>query len=215
MTDEAPERATRNRENTRSRLLDAAAAVFAEIGVDAASVEMVTERAGFTRGAFYSNFESKDDLFFQLVSEVTDGKLAAVRARVRELDDQGLREMAVEDILGRILDVIVDTPVGIRLMNEFRTRAMRDERTAEAYLRWQAGMEGPVESIVADVVRGTGITLTMPSAELAQMVMFLWEGSSAQGVIEGLSREALAAQVRSRTVAVVAALVSSQTAARG
>ena len=54
--------ATRSRENTRARLLEAAAQVFAEAGLDGASVEAVCERAGFTRGAFYSNFESKDEL---------------------------------------------------------------------------------------------------------------------------------------------------------
>ena len=43
--------ATRSRENTRARLLDAAAQVFAEVGLDGASVEAVCDRAGFTRGA--------------------------------------------------------------------------------------------------------------------------------------------------------------------
>lgn len=213
MTDE-PERATRSRGNTRQRLLDAAAAVFAEIGVDAASVEMVTERAGFTRGAFYSNFESKDELFFELISSVSDLKLLAVSERVREIGEDDLRTMSVEEILGRILDVIIDRPAAIRLMNEFRTRAMRDERTAAAYVAWQHGMEARVESIVADIVRGTGIELAMTGPELAQIVMFVWEGSSVQAVIEGRAHDDLAAQVRSRTVAIVGALVSSQTLGR-
>ncbi|QLQ17106.1 MAG: helix-turn-helix transcriptional regulator [Micropruina sp.] len=42
--------------------MDAAIVLFAEKGVLAASVEEICEQAGFTRGAFYSNFESKDDL---------------------------------------------------------------------------------------------------------------------------------------------------------
>ena len=50
--------ATRSRENTKARLLEAAAQVFAEAGLDGASVEAVCERAGFTRGAVYSNFDS-------------------------------------------------------------------------------------------------------------------------------------------------------------
>ena len=62
--------ATRSRENTRARLLDAAAQVFAEVGLDGASVEAVCDRAGFTRGAFYSNFESKDELFLMLAGSV-------------------------------------------------------------------------------------------------------------------------------------------------
>ena len=50
------------RSATRDRLVDAALGVFAEKGVVGASVEEISEAAGFTRGAFYSNFESKDEL---------------------------------------------------------------------------------------------------------------------------------------------------------
>ena len=45
-----------------TRVQRAAPEVFAEVGMDAASVEMICERAGFTRGAFYSNFASMDEL---------------------------------------------------------------------------------------------------------------------------------------------------------
>ncbi len=61
---------SRRREATRQKLLDAAAQVFAEEGLDAASVEAICERAGFTRGAFYSNFETKDELFLELAGRV-------------------------------------------------------------------------------------------------------------------------------------------------
>ena len=73
---------TRRRENTRARLMDAAAEVFAEVGMDAASVEAVCERAGFTRGAFYSNFASKDELFLALCERSAATTIAAVRERV-------------------------------------------------------------------------------------------------------------------------------------
>jgi len=51
-----------SRAQTRERLLDAAFAVFVKDGIDAASIEEVAEAAGYSRGAFYSNFESKDEL---------------------------------------------------------------------------------------------------------------------------------------------------------
>jgi AcrR family transcriptional regulator len=51
-----------SRAQTRERLLDAALAVFSKDGLEAASIEEVAEAAGYSRGAFYSNFESKDDL---------------------------------------------------------------------------------------------------------------------------------------------------------
>ena len=52
---------------TRQRLLRAAEEVFAERGFFAASVEEVAERAGFSMGAVYSNFESKGDLYAKAV----------------------------------------------------------------------------------------------------------------------------------------------------
>ncbi|HEV2061514.1 MAG TPA: TetR/AcrR family transcriptional regulator [Solirubrobacteraceae bacterium] len=52
---------------TRQALLDAASQVFVERGFQRASVEAITERAGFTRGAFYSNFSSKQELFAELL----------------------------------------------------------------------------------------------------------------------------------------------------
>src|SRR6478609_1371282 len=84
--------ATRSRERTRRKLLDAAAQVFAEVGLDAASVEAVCDRAGFTRGAFYSNFDSKDELFLELAGTVARERVQAVRDRVRELEHQGALE---------------------------------------------------------------------------------------------------------------------------
>ncbi|MCR2213538.1 TetR/AcrR family transcriptional regulator, partial [Salmonella enterica] len=70
-------------------LLEAAAQVFAEAGLDGASVEAVCERAGFTRGAFYSNFESKDELFLMLTASVADARVRAVRQRVEEMTAEG------------------------------------------------------------------------------------------------------------------------------
>lgn len=64
----------RRREQTRRALIAAAAQVFARSGFDGASVDAIAEAAGFTKGAVYSNFDSKEDLFF----EVVDARLADV-----------------------------------------------------------------------------------------------------------------------------------------
>lgn len=61
-TTRAPADPTPRREATRQRLIDAAVREFAARGIDATSVERLCESAGFTRGAFYSNFSTKDDL---------------------------------------------------------------------------------------------------------------------------------------------------------
>jgi AcrR family transcriptional regulator len=54
---------TERQQLTREAILDAAVELFIERGVDATSIDEVTAQAGYSRGAFYSNFESKDDLF--------------------------------------------------------------------------------------------------------------------------------------------------------
>src|SRR6201989_3544078 len=56
-----------SREQTRQRLMDAAQKLIARKGLDAASVENIAAAAGYSRGAFYSNFKSKDDLFIELL----------------------------------------------------------------------------------------------------------------------------------------------------
>ena len=63
-----PQRLTRaeQQQRTRERLLAAAADVFAEHGFDGSSIDEITARAGFSRGAFYSNFTDKIDLLITL-----------------------------------------------------------------------------------------------------------------------------------------------------
>jgi AcrR family transcriptional regulator len=65
----APKRLTRKEKQaeTRARLLDAAEQVFLRRGLQGSSVEEIAAEAGFTRGAFYSNFKSKDELFVELL----------------------------------------------------------------------------------------------------------------------------------------------------
>lgn len=67
--DATPRRVTRRRAETRDRLLAAALDVFAERGIGATTVEQVCERAGYTRGAFYSNFSTVEELFFALYEQ--------------------------------------------------------------------------------------------------------------------------------------------------
>ena len=128
---------SRRREATRQKLLDAAALVFAEEGLDAASVEAICERAGFTRGAFYSNFETKDELFLELAGRVARARVDSVRERVAQLESDGdLRDVTVDalSIVQQVLDVSGDDRLAILLMSEIRIHALRDPQLGAAYL---------------------------------------------------------------------------------
>jgi len=112
------------RELTRERLLDAAADVFNRLGYHGASLDAVAEAAGYTKGAVYSNFATKGDLFLALLQ-----RYAVSRARV-----QGEAIMALPcDKLG-----------------EYASRALADQARAQEgwdLLQiefWLAAMRDPV-----------------------------------------------------------------------
>ena len=68
------------RQQTRARLLDAAGQVFARRGFHAATVDEVAEAAGYTKGAVYSNFANKDELFLALLDQRLAAQLQQVEA---------------------------------------------------------------------------------------------------------------------------------------
>ncbi|MFL6837318.1 MAG: TetR/AcrR family transcriptional regulator [Bradyrhizobium sp.] len=57
------------RDDTREKLFEAAARVFEEQGIGGASIEAIAAAAGFTRGAFFSYFKSKDELIFAMIED--------------------------------------------------------------------------------------------------------------------------------------------------
>jgi AcrR family transcriptional regulator len=65
-------------EETRAALIDAAARVFARRGFQGSSIEEICAEAGYTRGAFYSNFTSKQQLFVELLHDRLFNRYAAM-----------------------------------------------------------------------------------------------------------------------------------------
>ncbi len=57
------------RDDTRDKLFEAAARVFEEQGIGGVSIEAIAAAAGFSRGAFYSNFKSKDELIIAMIED--------------------------------------------------------------------------------------------------------------------------------------------------
>jgi AcrR family transcriptional regulator len=57
------------RDDTREKLFQAAARVFEQQGISGASIETIAAAAGFSRGAFYSNFQSKDELIIAMLED--------------------------------------------------------------------------------------------------------------------------------------------------
>lgn len=201
--------ATRSRENTRARLVAAASVVFAEVGVEGASVEAICDHAGFTRGAFYSNFASKEELLLELIRHVSEQKIAAVGARVRELQSDGLTQLGAAEIVSRVLEVRGDDPAArgsVLLMNELQTQAMRDPALAHAYLELDAAMTERVAQIVSDVTAESGLRMRLPVLEAARLLSLNWESTAAYAAMAGLSEAEAQRLVTERTAMLAAAL---------
>jgi len=184
---------TRRRENTRARLLEAAAEVFAEIGLEGASVEAICERAGFTRGAFYSNFESKDELFLQLSASVAERRLALVRERIAEFVENGALGAQTDpiDLVQRVMESGEDDRLSVLLMSEIRIRALRDAEFAQAYAAQEAALMASIEGIVQGIVDSGLFALRVDVPSAAQILIVQWDSCMARGVIAGYNSEKL------------------------
>lgn len=184
---------TRRRENTRARLLDAAAQVFAEIGLEGASVEAICERAGFTRGAFYSNFDSKDELFLQLAAAVAERRLTMVRERIDEFVETGVLTDEADpiDLVQRVMESGEDDRLSVLLMSEIRIRALRDAEFGAAYAAQEEALVASIEGIVQGIVDSGLFALRVDVPSAAQILMMQWEGCMGHGVIAGYDGEQL------------------------
>ncbi|MDE0546166.1 TetR/AcrR family transcriptional regulator [Microbacterium sp. C7(2022)] len=209
------------REATRQKLLDAAAQVFAEVGLDAASVEAVCDRAGFTRGAFYSNFESKDELFLELSARVAFERVESVRRRVAELE--GSEEMSgvagagfdnpekAFALVQQILDVAGDDRLTVLLMSEIRIHALRDRNVAEAYLAQEQEMFAAVAQIIDDIACSKALTFRVPPDRAARAMLVAWESASVRAVMAGLEPDEMRLRVNEE-LAIAAQLIIASAA---
>jgi AcrR family transcriptional regulator len=80
-------RQTERTRATRRKLLDAAKRIFAQEGFEAARLEDIAAGAGYTRGAFYANFKSKEDIFFALFEEWVRERIETFSSAVRRHSD--------------------------------------------------------------------------------------------------------------------------------
>jgi AcrR family transcriptional regulator len=126
-------------EQTRQELLDAAARVFVKRGFTGCSVEEISAEAGYTRGAFYSNFRSKNELFVELLHD-------RVYTRYTEMTQEGLegRPPTLRET-GEMLAAIQAKPEGRwiwRLWFECLAQAGRDEELRQlAATFWHGNRE--------------------------------------------------------------------------
>jgi len=126
---------------TRRKLLAAALRVFARDGFQAARIEDIAAESGHTRGAFYANFDTKEDLFFALLEKHASERLLRLHRRLEEGDGVADRMRIVRAFyLERATD-----RTSMLLTLEFKLFALRHPkmraRLAAAHRRIRAGLK--------------------------------------------------------------------------
>jgi AcrR family transcriptional regulator len=161
------------RDDTREKLFEAAARVFEEQGIGGASIEAVAAAAGFTRGAFYSNFKSKDELIIAMLEDHVEQSILRIRdllERHKNLADfiEALKTMgrSQQDPLGR-------SPLLHMEMIPFVARA--EKRRPELAKRLRARRK-LVADIIETTAKNSGRTTILNPAWAGALVLALEDG---------------------------------------
>ena len=184
---EAEPRPKRRRAETVERLLDAALETFAEIGFAAASVEDVCRRGGFTRGAFYSSFRTKDELFAALFERETERNLALAEQQLADLE--GERD-PVAAAVERCLGAFRADRTWVLVHTEYALHAARRPEAAAALRRHAEQLHHRLTELIDSAAARLGIRLTLPANRMARIVLALHDGVVNREVVGGAGRSA-------------------------
>jgi AcrR family transcriptional regulator len=173
----------RRRELTRTALVEAAVEVFAKRGFHAASLDEIAQTAGFTRGAIYSNFDGKEDLFLEVLDMLMDRQLTQFAQAMEEAPGHSNRDLstAASGVWSRTVrsDKTLAT-----LSLEMRLYAMRNvhfrKRLAEAERRLIDRIAGFAE----EMANLQGRSLRFPARELAEIMSATSVGLSQVSAID-------------------------------
>jgi AcrR family transcriptional regulator len=197
------DRPKRRREVTVERLLDAALETFAEQGFAAASVEDICRRGGFTRGAFYSSFTTKDELFAALFSREVSADLARAEELLTGLAEEPDPVAAAVD---RCVGAMRTDRTWTLVVTEYALHAARHPEAAALLQRHREDLLARVTALVERAAVDAGVALIVPADQLAHSICALHDGLALQHVSEpesdavvALERPALLLLLRAAT----------------
>jgi AcrR family transcriptional regulator len=181
-----PKRLTRqeNQAQTRQRLLDAAERVFLRRGLQGSSVEEIAAEAGFTRGAFYSNFKSKDELFVELLQDRVYRQYAQMAEEAQE------QPGTPRDRLRYGAERVRDVQKGeegrwlFRLWLECLTQAARDEEFRKLAASFWSGNRTLVAGQIKDTFKEVGRKPPLPPDQIATAMIALDVGLAVQHLVD-------------------------------
>jgi AcrR family transcriptional regulator len=156
------------REQTRQELVSAAEACFVSRGFHASSVDEVAERAGYTKGAVYSNFASKEDLFFA----VYEGRVERVLTEVVPGLRQGSAEGAFDWLATGAIERRDRDDGWLAAFFEFWAHVLRHPELRERFAAIHARFLEPMAEGVRQLAEDRGLAL--PGDVTASQVVLAW-----------------------------------------
>jgi AcrR family transcriptional regulator len=176
-TSVAAQTRTRQAERTRAtrrKLLDAAKRIFAQQGFEAARLEDIAAGAGYTRGAFYANFKSKEDIFFALFEEWVRERIDSFTSALRCHSDPAEKLVALRT---HYAELATDRRL-VLISMEFKLFAMRHPeahaRLRSRHRRIRASFGELFSELMGELGKTLGIAYPAASACL---------GAVAQGLL--------------------------------
>jgi AcrR family transcriptional regulator len=162
---------------TREELLLAARTVFLRRGFHGASLDEIAEEAGYTKGAVYSNFAGKDDLYLALLDAHHE---ARVEAYVELMLDQPTFEDAVRAVGRFMVESDERDPDWLPTLAEFVAHAARDASLRRAYVRVRERFLAAIADVIEALCDRYGLALRVPPLEAARASSVLTRGYSAE-----------------------------------
>jgi len=172
-----PERA-----DVRDRVLAAARETFAEVGYQRASLDAIASGAGFSKGAVYSNFASKEDLFLAVVEQETGRIRDTLAGTVTAVDDGKPDRARDVRLLAEALLAGARDGRAQLVFAEFRAHAAHDPQLAALTARVRAGLVASTADQLHRLVEARGHRLTVDARDAAVLLLALTNGLALEQV---------------------------------
>ena len=137
---------------TRARFIQSAEKIFARDGFEAAKLEEIAADAGYTRGAFYANFESKEDLFFALLEKEISHRIATLEKEMGKFHEP---EAKLKAMRGFFLSKTLDRRWSL-LALEFKLFAVRHPEVKRRLAAMHRRFVGPRVGFLEEVMKALG-----------------------------------------------------------
>ena len=178
----APRRTRRSpRGDVRRRLLDSARVEFAAGGYDGVSLDQIADAAGFSKGAVYSNFASKNELFLALMDESIGARLDAARAAAKDAGDADKRA-AARTVGNAIANEFATDDDWHVLFVEFWMRAVRDPSIREPFAQHRRHFRQMIADLLEEMPSGDEPELT--ADDIATTILALSNGLAIERILD-------------------------------